>query len=141
MAHLQHVPLTIKASDSKVYFYKRESDGTLTSLGTGSLLMSLTSGNWYEAKVVIDDDPGDRDLQRLRFSVDTDDDGDYGDEVTRITSTAVDDTWSAGQVGLYPLTREGPRSGWAGGPTGPLPTSRVKGTAAPADRRFNSTTT
>ncbi|MBU0639834.1 MAG: hypothetical protein KKB50_13280 [Planctomycetes bacterium] len=33
--------------------------------------------------------------------MDTDDDGDYSDETTLITSAAVDDDWSAGCVGLF----------------------------------------
>ncbi|MBP7747329.1 MAG: hypothetical protein KA383_14505 [Phycisphaerae bacterium] len=30
--------------------------------------MSLTDDAWYEAKVVIDDDPNDADVQRRQFS-------------------------------------------------------------------------
>jgi RHS repeat-associated protein len=50
---------------------------------------------------VVDDDPQDAALQRLRFWVDTDNDGDWSDETTLLNSTAVDDDWSAGYVGLY----------------------------------------
>ena len=39
--------------------------------------------------------------QRLRCWVDTDQDADFSDEVTLITSTTVDDDWSAGCVGLF----------------------------------------
>ncbi len=64
--------------------------------------VSLTSGNWYTAKVVVDDDPNNATLQRLRFWIDTDDDGDYSDETTLISDTAyIDANWSAGYVGLY----------------------------------------
>jgi RHS repeat-associated protein len=63
--------------------------------------LSLTADTWYTAKVVVDDDPQNAALQRLRFWVDTDNDGDWSDETTLITSTAVDDDWSAGYVGLY----------------------------------------
>jgi hypothetical protein len=52
---------------------------------------------------VVDDDPQNAALQRLRFWVDTDNDGDWSDETTLITSTAVDDDW--------PLTQRAPRSG------------------------------
>ena len=67
-------------------------------LQSGSTV-SLASGNWYTAKVVVDDDPNNAALQRLRFWVDTldtlsgvkgrpDDDGDYVDETTLMDDTA-----------------------------------------------------
>jgi hypothetical protein len=49
--------------------------------------------------VVIGDDGSGG--QRLRFWVDTDQDGDFADETTLIDSTAVDDDWTAGLVGLF----------------------------------------
>ena len=59
--------------------------------------MSLTRNKWYEAEVLIDDDPNDANLQQLRFWVNTG--GGYGSPL--ITTTVVDDVWSAGYVGLY----------------------------------------
>ncbi len=96
-----YLALAVSSSDSKARLYKREADGTLSTLATSASALTLTSGTWYEAKVVIDNDPNDANLQQLRFWVDTDGDGDYGDETTLITTTAVDDVWSAGLVGLY----------------------------------------
>ena len=78
---------------------KRRTLSTLATQATPAL--TLTSGTWYEGKVVVDNDPNDANLQQLRFWVDTDGDGDYSDETTLLTSTAVDDVWSAGYVGLY----------------------------------------
>ena len=70
------------------------------------LCQGLTTGTWYEAKVVIDDDGSGG--QRFRFWVDTDGDGDYSDETTLLTDTSViDGTWTAGYVGLFRLA-------WAG---------------------------
>jgi RHS repeat-associated protein len=96
-----YLALAISASDNKARLYKREADGALTTLATAGLGYALTSGTWYEGKIVIDDDPGNSALQQLRFWVDTDGDGDYSDEIASITTTAVDDVWSAGYVGLY----------------------------------------
>ncbi len=65
--------------------------------------MTLTVGNWYTAKVVVDDDGSGG--QRLRFWVDTDGDGDFSDESICLTDTTyIDGTWTAGQVGLFRLT-------------------------------------
>jgi len=41
----------------------------LTTLATSATALSLTTDNWYEAKVVLDESGGS---QRLRFWVDTD---------------------------------------------------------------------
>ena len=96
-----YLALAISAADSKARLYQRESDAPLTTLVTSGTALSLTNGTTYEAKVVIDDDPNNSALQQLRFWVDTDGDGDYSDETTLITTTTVDNTWSAGYVGLY----------------------------------------
>ena len=70
-------------------------------LGSASSV-NLTVGNWYTGKVVVDDDPNNAALQRLRFWVDTDDDGSFADETTLLSDTAyIDAEWSAGYVGLY----------------------------------------
>ncbi len=93
--------LYVRSSDGKAQLKTKQNDDALSTVATSASALTLTPGNWYTAKVVVDDDPGDASLQRLRFWVDTDDDGDYSDETTLITSTAVDDDWSAGYVGLY----------------------------------------
>src|SRR6185503_5420632 len=66
-----------------------------------STTLSLTPTNWYTAKVVVDDDPNDAALQRLRFWVDTDNDADFSDETAMIDTTVVDDDWSGGGIGLF----------------------------------------
>ena len=64
--------------------------------------VNLTVGTWYTGKVVVDDDPNNAALQRLRYWVDTDDDGDFADETVLISDVAyIDAEWSAGYVGLY----------------------------------------
>jgi hypothetical protein len=96
-----YLAIAIGASDGKTRLYKRQDDGTLSTLATAGTALNLTSGTWYEGKVVIDDDPGNSALQQLRFWVDSDRDGNYADETTLITTTAVDDAWSGGYAGLY----------------------------------------
>jgi RHS repeat-associated protein len=96
-----YLAIAVSGSDRKARLYKREADGALSTLVTSASALTLTNGTWYEAKVVLDNDPNDANLQQLRFWVDTDGDGDYSDETTLITTTAVDDVWSAGLVGLY----------------------------------------
>lgn len=67
-----------------------------------SSALSLTSSQWYTGKVVVDDDPGNSALQRLRFWVDTDQDADFSDETAQIDDTSViDGNWSAGYAGLF----------------------------------------
>ncbi len=78
-----------------------EADGVQTTLATSGTALSLTVGNWYTLKAVIDDDPLNSALQRLRFWVDSDDDGDWSDETALITSTAIDDDWPAGYAGVH----------------------------------------
>ncbi len=93
---------------SAPHLARRKDDGNITALGTSASASSLTADTWYTAKVVVDDDPQNAALQRLgwdghraRQRVDTDNDGDWSDETTLLNSTAVDDDWSAGYVGLY----------------------------------------
>jgi RHS repeat-associated protein len=92
--------MAVSASDRKARLYKREADGTLSTLVTAGSALTLTNGTWYEAKVVIDNDPNNADLQQLRFWVDVNGNG-YGDDSPLLTTTSVDDVWSAGLVGLY----------------------------------------
>jgi YD repeat-containing protein len=95
-----YLAIAVSSSDRKARLYKREADGVLSTLVTSASALTLTNGNWYEAKVVVDNDPNDANLQQLRFWVDANGNG-YGDDSPLITTTAVDDVWSAGLVGLY----------------------------------------
>ncbi|MBL8880219.1 MAG: hypothetical protein JNG88_13960, partial [Phycisphaerales bacterium] len=95
-----YLAIAVAASDGKPRLYKREADGDLTTLSTAGSALSLTSTNWYAAKVVIDNDPGNVALQRLRLYVDVAGDG-FGNDSASIDTTAADDVWSAGYVGLY----------------------------------------
>ena len=45
--------------------YEHEMNTTRTTVASALGTLSLTNGTWYEAKVVIDDDPCDSALQRL----------------------------------------------------------------------------
>jgi hypothetical protein len=49
---LRRLTIALSASDSKARLYKRQDDGTLTTLATAGSALSLTSGLEYEAKVV-----------------------------------------------------------------------------------------
>jgi hypothetical protein len=65
--------------------------------------VSLTHGTQYSAKLLIDDDPFDNNLQRLRFWIDTNDDGNFTDsspDELFLTTTAIDDTWDGGRFGF-----------------------------------------
>jgi hypothetical protein len=116
-----YLAIAVSSSDSKARLYKREADGTLSTLVTASSALSLTNGTWYEAKVVVDNDPNNANLQQLRFWVDVNGNG-YGDDSALLTTTAVDDVWSAGLVGLYRAASSSgaiqqyvsarPRAGW-----------------------------
>jgi hypothetical protein len=59
------VALAVSGADKKARLYKREGDGTLSTLATASSALTLTGGTWYEGKVVIDNDPNDANLQQL----------------------------------------------------------------------------
>jgi hypothetical protein len=59
----------------------------------------LSSGTWYTGKVRIDDDGSGG--ERLRFWVDTDNDGTFSDETTLITDTTAADNWLGGYTGLF----------------------------------------
>ncbi len=81
-----YLAIAIPASDRKARLYKRENDGTLSTLVSSSTAITLTNNTWYTAKVVIDDDGSGG--QQLRFWVDTDGDGDFADETTLIDTAA-----------------------------------------------------
>ena len=67
---------------------------------TSATALSLTTGTWYTAKVLVGTDGGGGD--RLQFWVDTDGDGTWSDETTLIDDTThIDKTWDAGYVGLF----------------------------------------
>ena len=93
--------IEVPSSDGKARLRRRLDDSGVTTLKTSGTALSLSAATWYTAKVVVDDDPNNAALQRLRFWVDTDDDGDFGDETVLLTSTQVDDDWSGGYVGLF----------------------------------------
>lgn len=100
-----HLALRLKSADSKLYLDQCVDDGPITGVATSGTALNLTANDRYTMKAAVDDDPDDARLQRLRAWVDTDDDGDFSDETTLITITAVDDEWSAGYVGLYRGTK------------------------------------
>jgi len=91
----------INSSDQRARLMRRKDDDSVSTLKTSGTALSLSAATWYTGKVVVDDDPNNAALQRLRFWVDTDDDGDFGDETVLLTSTQVDDDWSGGYVGLF----------------------------------------
>lgn len=62
--------------------------------GSGSSF-SLTDNTTYTLKCVIGNDPGNSALQQLELFV---------GGTSRLTSTRVDDVWSAGKVGLFRTT-------------------------------------
>ena len=78
------------SSDQRARLMRRKDDDSVSTLKTSGTSLSLSAATWYNAKVVVDDDPNNAALQRLRFWVDTDDDGDYGDETVLLTGTQVD---------------------------------------------------
>lgn len=49
--------IAISDANGRAYSYRRKDDGALSQKYSSSSSVSLTSGNWYEAKVVVDDDP------------------------------------------------------------------------------------
>ncbi|MFO0838005.1 MAG: hypothetical protein U1D55_05715 [Phycisphaerae bacterium] len=94
------VAVYVKSSDGKARLDRRKDDGVVTNLATGANALSLTSGTWYAAKVVVDDDLGNSALQRLRLYVDANANG-FGDDSASLDTTAVDDDFSAGYCGLF----------------------------------------
>ncbi|MFO0839721.1 MAG: RHS repeat-associated core domain-containing protein [Phycisphaerae bacterium] len=94
------VAVYVKSSDGKARLDRRKDDGVVTNLATAANALSLTSGTWYGAKVVVDDDLGNSALQRLRLYVDANANG-FGDDAASLDTTAVDDDFSAGYCGLF----------------------------------------
>ena len=88
----------IPPSDQKARLLRRKDDGVYTGVAWSATALSLTSSTWYTMKVVVDESGGS---QRLRFWVDTDDDGSFADETVLLNTTTVDDDWSAGYLGLF----------------------------------------
>ena len=60
-----YLVLAVSGTDRKARLYQRQDDGTLNTLATSSTALTLTSGTWYEGKVVVDNDPNDANLQQL----------------------------------------------------------------------------
>jgi hypothetical protein len=61
-----YLAVAVSATDSKARLYKRQGDGTLTTLATSTGTVSLSAGTWYTGKVVIDNDPNNASLQQPR---------------------------------------------------------------------------
>jgi hypothetical protein len=91
--------IAIDDSDSKPRIYERKADGSRSVEATSGTALTLTNGNWYTAKVTVDDDGSGGD--RLRFWVDTDSDGTWNDETEHFNDTSVIDDWPAGYAGLF----------------------------------------
>ncbi len=89
----------VNASDGKPRLYSRSAGAPRQTEITSATALSLTNGNWYTAKLTVDDDGSGGD--RLRFWVDTDDDGTWSDEAEHFADTSVIDAWPAGYVGLF----------------------------------------
>ena len=79
--------IQINSSDQLARLMRRKDDDSVSTLKTSGTALSLSAATWYTGKVVVDHDPNNAALQRMRFWVDTDDDGDYGDETVLLTST------------------------------------------------------
>ncbi len=90
--------IAVADSDGKPRIYERKADGSRSVQATSSTALSLTNGNWYTAKVTVDDDGAGGD--RLRFWVDVAGDG-FGNDTEHFNDTSVIDDWPAGCVGLY----------------------------------------
>jgi hypothetical protein len=69
----------------------RRKDGVLSTIANATLTMV----NGYTVRCAIHDDPGDSSLQELKV---------YVNGTLRLTSTAIDDDWSAGMAGLICLS-------------------------------------
>ncbi len=87
------------AAAGRPTLYEVTGNGALSSKTVGSVT-SLTGSTTYACRVMIDDDPNDTALQRLRVYIDTNANGfDAGD--VYLTSFALDDTWSGGSFGFW----------------------------------------
>ena len=90
----------LSPDDGKAYLYRQTADRAEEEfVAASSSGVTLTSGQWYDAKVVVHDDSGN---QVLDFYVDANQDSDFLDAGEQLFDDegAIDDNWSAGYVGL-----------------------------------------
>ena len=90
----------LSPDDGKAYLYRQTADRAEEEyVAVSSSGVTLTSGQWYDAKVVVHDDSGN---QVLDFYVDANQDSDFLDAGEQLFDDegAIDDNWSAGYVGL-----------------------------------------
>ena len=90
----------LSPDDGKAYLYRQTADRAEEEyVAASSSGVTLTSGQWYDAKVVVHDDAGS---QVLDFYVDANQDADFLDAGEQLFDDegAIDDNWSAGYVGL-----------------------------------------
>ena len=90
----------LSPDDGKAYLYRQTADRAEEEfVAVSSSGVTLTSGQWYDAKVVVHDDGGN---QVLDFYVDANQDSDFLDAGEQLFDDegAIDDNWSAGYVGL-----------------------------------------
>ena len=90
----------LSPDDGKAYLYRQTADRAEEEfVAVSSSGVTLTSGQWYDAKVVVHDDSGS---QVLDFYVDANQDSDFLDAGEQLFDDegAIDDNWSAGYVGL-----------------------------------------
>ena len=90
----------LSPDDGKAYLYRQTADRAEEEfVAASSSGVTLTSGQWYDAKVVVHDDSGN---QVLDFYVDANQDSDFLDAGEQLFDDegAIDDNWSSGYVGL-----------------------------------------
>ena len=90
----------LSPDDGKAYLYRQTADRAEEEfVAASSSGVTLTTGQWYDAKVVVHDDAGN---QVLDFYVDANQDSDFLDAGEQLFDDegAIDDNWSAGYVGL-----------------------------------------
>ena len=105
----------LSPDDGKAYLYRQTADRAEEEfVAVSPSGVSLTSGQWYDAKVVVHDDTldlaslrqGQVGSQVLDFYVDANQDSDFLDAGEQLFDDegAIDDNWSAGDPGSLRLT-------------------------------------